>query len=220
MTTESEMSAEELWKDAIRDHLLDSAAVKRSAAVICTDDIAAAAVLILECFRSSGKILLCGNGGSAADCQHIAAELTSALSKSWLRPAIPAIALTTDTSFLTANANDFGFEGVFARQVEALGRPGDVLIGISTSGNSPNVVRAIRIARELGLGTVAMTGGTGGMLGSNAEVVIRVPSDNTSHIQEAHIAIGHAVCALVEMAMFGNQKIPAAKRSGALDMQV
>jgi len=194
------------WHNVIRDHLTHSAEVKRSAAEVCAADIAKAAALMVDCLRRGSKILLCGNGGSAADCQHIAAEFTSALSQDFVRPALAAIALTTDTSFLTANANDFGFEGTFARQVEALGRPGDVLIGISTSGNSTNVVRAISLAREFGLHTVAFTGATGGQLAGLAEVVIRIPSNNPQHIQETHIAIGHIICTLVEHALFGDRK--------------
>src|SRR5215471_15957245 len=176
----------DLYRAEIHRHLVESAEVKRRVAERCADDIAAAVSLLVHRLRNGGKILLCGNGGSAADCQHIAAELTSALIRERLRPPLPAIALTTDTSFLTASANDFGFEGVFARQVEALGRPGDVLIGISTSGDSTNVVRAVEVARSLELATIALTGGTGGRLAREAGVVIKVPSDSTPHIQEAH----------------------------------
>ena len=190
----------------IREHLLRSAEVKQSLAERCAGEIAEAANLVAESLLHGGKILLCGNGGSAADCQHIAAEFTSILSKEFLRPAMAAIALTTDTSFLTASANDFGFEGIFARQVEALARTGDVLVGISTSGSSPNVIRAVSRARELGLRTVVLTGGGGGQLARAADVVIKAPSESTSHIQESHIAIGHAICAVVEQAMFGTQE--------------
>jgi D-sedoheptulose 7-phosphate isomerase len=190
------------WHGIIHDHLLHSAEVKRLAAETCAVDIAKAAMLLVDCLRGGGKILLCGNGGSAADCQHVAAEFTNVLRQGFARPALAAIALTTDTSFLTANANDFGFEGIFARQVEALGRPGDVLIGVSTSGNSPNVLRAVSRARQLGLYTVTLTGGTGGKLTDLAEIVIRVPSDNVQHIQETHIAIGHILCLLAEEALF------------------
>lgn len=190
------------WHGAIRDHLLHSAEVKRLAAEACAGDISKTATLLVDCLRSGGKILLCGNGGSAADCQHVAAEFTNLLRQEFARPALAAIALTTDTSFLTANANDFGFEVVFARQVEALGQPGDVLIAISTSGNSPNVVRATSRARQLGLHTVALTGHTGGRLADLAEVLIQVPSNNVQHIQETHIAIGHILCLLAECALF------------------
>jgi D-sedoheptulose 7-phosphate isomerase len=190
----------------ISEHLLRSAEVKQSLAEQCAAQIAEAASLMADSLKRGGKILLCGNGGSAADCQHIATEFTSILSKDFLRPAMAAIALTTDTSFLTASANDFGFETIFARQIEALGRPGDVLVGISTSGNSSNVINAVSRARELGLYTVVLTGGTGGRLAYLADVSIKVPSDSTSHIQESHIAIGHVVCAVVEQLLFGDQK--------------
>lgn len=190
----------------IREHLLGSAEVKRLLAERCAVEVQEAANLMTDSLQRGGKILLCGNGGSAADCQHIAAEFTSILSKDFMRPAMAAIALTTDTSFLTASANDFGFEGIFSRQVEALGRPGDVLIGISTSGNSSNVIRAVKRGRELGLSTIVLTGGAGGQLARLADVVIKVPSDNTSHIQESHIAIGHVICAVVEQPMFGGQE--------------
>lgn len=189
----------------IREHLLQSAEVKQSLAEQCVAEISEAARLMADSLERGGKILLCGNGGSAADCQHIATEFTSVLSKDFVRPAMAAIALTTDTSFLTASANDFGFETVFARQIEALGRPGDVLVGISTSGNSSNVVLAVARAREIGLRTVILTGVTGGQLAHSADVAIKVPSDSTSHIQESHITIGHVICALVEQAMFGDR---------------
>src|SRR6185436_16915401 len=135
---------------------------------------------------------------SAADSQHLAAEFVSVLQRDHVRPALPAIALTTDTSLLTASANDFGFENVFARQVEAHGRPADVLIGISTSGTSPNVLAALRQARAAGLKTVGLSGRSGGQMGEACDVLIKVPSEATQHIQEAHIAIGHIMCELVE----------------------
>jgi D-sedoheptulose 7-phosphate isomerase len=204
----------------IRKHFLGSAEVKRLLAEQCAGEVEKAANLMTDSLQKGGKILLCGNGGSAADCQHIAAEFTSILSKDFLRPAMAAIALTTDTSFLTASANDFGFEAVFSRQVEALGRTGDVLIGISTSGNSTNVIRAVTRARELGLSTIVLTGRAGGQLAELAGVVIKVPSDNTSHIQESHIAIGHVICAVVERAMFGDQKHVAtsSEKRAAIDV--
>lgn len=171
----------------------------------------AAAELIAQAFRDQGKLLLCGNGGSAADCQHMAAEFVSRLTKSFERPGLPAIALTTDSSFLTAYANDCGFDGVFERQVQALGRPGDVVLGISTSGNSPNVVRAVRCARASGLRSIALTG-EGGLLGSLADVAIAVPTADTQHIQEAHLAIEHLICALVERELFPSQAPSVADR--------
>jgi D-sedoheptulose 7-phosphate isomerase len=144
--------------DTVANHLRESAAVKQRTIECCTASILAAAVLIAASFRAGGKLMLCGNGGSAADCQHLAAEFTSRLSADFVRPGLPAIALTTDTSFLTAYANDFDFGGVFARQVQAIGKPGKVLLGISTSGWSKNVIRAFETACGMGVKTVALTG--------------------------------------------------------------
>src|SRR5277367_192283 len=137
----------------LQRHIKQSIETKQRLAERCGDDILAAAEQIARCFQQNGKLLLCGNGGSAADAQHLAAEFVSVLTQSFLRPGLPAIALTTDSSILTASANDFGFEGIFARQVQALGRPGDVLLSLSTSGNSENVIRAICYAREHGIFT-------------------------------------------------------------------
>ena len=184
--------------------LMESAEVKRRAAEACLDEIRRAVDLVATSFKNGGKLLLCGNGGSAADCQHIATEFVSSFDKNLIRPALPAIALTTDTSFLTANANDFGIEGVFARQVEALGRSGDVLIAISTSGNSENVVRAVEMAGSLKMTTIGFTGASESKLADLADVAIQVPSDDTQHIQEAHIAIGHILCGLVEQIIKNN----------------
>ena len=138
-------------RERARDHLTASAETKRRIAETCLDEILRAAELVAAALRSGGKVMTCGNGGSAADSQHISAEFTNRLSAEFDRPALAAMALTTDTSFLTANANDFGFGYVFERQVQALGREGDILIGISTSGNSENVVRAVRLCRERGI---------------------------------------------------------------------
>lgn len=193
------MTPEEL----VRAHLLDSAALTRKVADVCAAEIAAVASLLVDAFRRGGKLLLCGNGGSAADCQHMATEFVSRLHADTERAPLPAIALTTDTSLLTAYSNDAGFDGVFARQVQALGRPGDVLIAITTSGKSTNVLRAVELARALGLATVALTGGRG--LGVPADVVVAVPADDTQHIQEAHLAIEHAVCEVVERVLFGRE---------------
>jgi phosphoheptose isomerase len=190
--------------DRVQAHMLGSAEVKREVAEKCANSILAAARLIVGTFRMGGKVLLCGNGGSAADCQHMAAEFVSRLTKDFERPALPAIALTTDTSLLTAFANDCGFEGVFERQVQALGRPGDVLIGISTSGNSLNVVRALEAAQKADMRTVVLTG-SGGRLTELANVTISVPSVNTQYIQEAHLAIEHTLCYLVERCLFGDK---------------
>ena len=167
----------------------------------CSAAILRAVDRLARCFRQSRKVLLCGNGGSAADCQHMAAELMSRLTRDVERPGLPAIALTTDTSFLTAFANDCGFEGVFARQVQALGQPDDVLIAISTSGESPNVLRAVSVAKDLGLRTIGLVGDAG-RLASMVDIAIVIPSRNTQHIQEAMLAVEHILCDLTERVLF------------------
>ncbi|HOU24609.1 MAG TPA: D-sedoheptulose 7-phosphate isomerase [Anaerolineae bacterium] len=184
----------------IRTQLLESAAVKQQTAELCAQDIARAASVVADTFRRGGKMLLCGNGGSAADAQHIAGELVAKLARE--RPALAAIALTVNSSLLTALVNDGDPECVFARQVEALGQRGDVLFAISTSGNSANVNQAARVAREKGLQVIALTGKGGGQLASLADVSVVIPSENTQRIQEGHIAVGHILCDLVEVALF------------------
>jgi D-sedoheptulose 7-phosphate isomerase len=161
--------------------------------------IVEASEMCIRCLRSGGTLLLCGNGGSAADAQHLAAEFTGRYLRR--RDAWPAIALSTNTSAVTAIGNDYGFEEVFARQVAAYGRPGDVLVAISTSGASPNVVRAAEVARERGLKVIAMTGGSGGKMRDLADIHLNVPSNSTPRIQESHILVGHVLCALVEDAL-------------------
>jgi phosphoheptose isomerase len=188
-------------RNRARAYLQASADLKREVAEKCLDSIVHAASLIVDAFRSGGKVLLCGNGGSAADCQHMAAEFVGVLRKDFKRKGLPAIALTTDTSFLTAYANDWGYDGVFEHQVLALGKPGDLVIGISTSGNSANVIRAIEAARTAGLRTVVLAG-DGGRLPAMADVSISVPSADTQHIQEAHLTIEHIICELVERQLF------------------
>ncbi len=188
-------------RNLARKHLLKSAELKRRTSELCLSSIVAAAEMIAEAFRGGHKLLLCGNGGSAADCQHLATEFVSRLTQEFERPGLPAIALTTDTSFLTAYANDCGYEGVFERQVRALGKAGDVLIGISTSGNSVNVINAAEAARSAGLHTVALTGDSG-RLNEMVDICIAVPSSNTNHIQETHLAIEHTLCFLVEWLLF------------------
>jgi len=185
----------------IKQHLQQSASVKQRTAELCHQEILAAATLMTEAYRNGGKLLLCGNGGSAADCQHMAAEFVNRLRADFERPGLPAIALTTDSSFLTSFANDYEFEGVFERQVQTLAKPGDVLIGISTSGNSANVIRAVKAAQALTMQTIVLTG-SGGHLAEMANVAISVPSTNTQYIQEAHLAIEHILCALVERNLF------------------
>jgi D-sedoheptulose 7-phosphate isomerase len=153
-------------------------------------------------FQSDKKMLFCGNGGSASDAQHIAAELSGRFYTD--RPPLYAEALHVNSSFMTAVANDYGYEATYARMVEAAGKEGDVLIGISTSGNSPNVVRAIKKAKEIGMFTVGFTGENGGKMKGNCDVMICIPSEDTPRIQEAHILIGHIICQLIEEEMFPN----------------
>jgi D-sedoheptulose 7-phosphate isomerase len=188
---------DELRRTAL-EHLRGDARTLERVLEACVDDVAEAARLLAGSLRAGGKVLLCGNGGSAADAQHLAAELVGTLTVDRIRPSIPAIALTTDTSVLTAVANDFGIERMFARQVESLGAPGDALVAISTSGSSPNVLAAVEEARARGLSVVALTGATGGKLATMADVAIRVPSDVTAHVQTAHLAIEHALALLIE----------------------
>ena len=201
MPTQNNLTSDSM-KAAARRHLLRSAELKERVAEECLSEIVQAAQILAECLSTDGKILLCGNGGSAADCQHIAAEFTSVLSQDFMRPGLAAIALTTDTSFITANANDFGFEGIFERQVQALGRAGDCVIGISTSGNSKNVLCALQYARERNIKTIALTGAGGGQMADVADIAIKVPGEDTQLIQESHGSIGHILCALVESALF------------------
>ena len=187
------MNREEL----IQAHLEQSARVKKLVAESCAPDIARAIDVITSAFQSGHKLMICGNGGSAADAQHLAAELTGRLTKDLNRPALPALALTTDTSFITAYTNDFGYDGVFARQVQALGKSGDVLLGITTSGGSKNVLAAIEQGQKMGVLAIALTG-QAGLHAGEADVVIAVPSDDTQYIQEAHLSIEHIICAHVE----------------------
>lgn len=187
--------------EEIRSYLTESAAVFIEAAGACGTAIERAADVMVRSFRDGGKLLLCGNGGSAADCQHMATELVSRFSPKLDRPGLPAIALTTDTSFLTAFSNDCGYEGVFERQLRTLGRPGDTLLAISTSGNSPNVIAAARAAREMGISVVALTG-PGGALQAQADVVVAIPSGDTQKIQQAHLAVEHLLCGFIETALF------------------
>jgi D-sedoheptulose 7-phosphate isomerase len=187
---------------AVEEYLSDAGDLFDRARAACADDIASAAAILVERFRGGGKLMICGNGGSAADAQHLATEFVSTLTLDHPRPSIPAIALTTDTSLLTAVANDFGIEGVFARQVESLGRAGDVLLAISTSGSSANVVRAAERARALDVAVVALTGESGGVLAPLADVAIRVPSQVTAHVQECHLAIEQLLALLVERDLY------------------
>lgn len=189
-------------KKFITDSLNESSAIKKEMLKECLDDILKVVELLVSSFKRGNKLLLCGNGGSAADCQHIAAELVIRLSHDIKRPAIPAIALTTDTSNLTAGGNDIGFENVFARSVEGLGNNGDVLLAISTSGNSPNVIKAVLTAKSKGMHTIGFLGGTGGKLKSEVGQSIIIPSNNTQRIQEGHITAAHIICELVERELY------------------
>ena len=174
----------------------DSAAVKLRFAEEYAPRIEAVARRMAETLRMGGKILFFGNGGSAADAQHLAAEFVNRFLRD--RGALAAVSLTTDTSALTSIGNDLGFDQIFSRQVEALGRPGDLVVAISTSGNSPNVLRGVEAARRLGCGTVGLTGGSGGLLANAVDEAFIVPSAETPRIQETHITLGHALCALVD----------------------
>lgn len=159
-------------------------------------DIEEIANICYETIKTGKKIMLCGNGGSAADCQHIAAEFVGRFAKE--RKGLSAIALTTDTSILTAVGNDYGYDAVFSRQVEAIGRDGDVLIGISTSGNSKNVIEAFKQARLKNVKTIAFTGGKESVLSQLADASLKVPSEETARIQECHIMVGHLICDFID----------------------
>jgi len=186
-------SAAFLFEEAMAEHL-DIATQTRNLAPV----VATAADEICAAFQRGNKALFCGNGGSAADSQHLAAELVVRFTKT--RIALPAVALTTDTSALTAAANDLGAEHMFARQVAALGAKGDILIGLTTSGNSPNMLAAFREARRRDLRVICLTGGDGGLAKYEADICVIVPSRTVARIQEMHIVIGHAICAAVDAA--------------------
>jgi phosphoheptose isomerase len=214
------------YHDKVQKRLLESANVKKKVAQECTESIIDAAQLIVDTFEFGCKVMICGNGGSAADSQHMAGEFICILNKAFDRPGLPALALTTDTSILTAHANDMGFENVFKRQVNALGKPGDLLIAISTSGNSPNILVAAEAAKSAKMHTVALTGKSG-KLKKIVDVAICVPSNMTQYIQESHIAIEHILCELVEHHFFvkiGKKSIPkiadvAIASAGSNDIQ-
>ena len=188
--------------ERLQAHFRGAIEAQERALRACEAGILEAAEIVGATFENGNKLMLCGNGGSAADCQHIAAEFVNVLDKAFPRPPLAAIALTTDTSFLTAAANDFGFESVFERQVEGLGRPGDVLLAITTSGRSPNVLRAARRAAQMGIAVIGLTGSDGGDLRDVSQPCIVVPARNTQHIQEVHIVVGHVLCDLVQQALF------------------
>jgi len=187
-------------KENIKNQILESAKIKKEMVNIGVESIEKAAELLIESIKAGGKILWCGNGGSAADAQHLATELMGGMSDHDRMP-IPSIALTTDSSFITAWSNDTDFDSIFSRQVQGLGEEGDVLVGISTSGNSENVINALKQAKYKNLKTIAFAGKTGGSLDGIADITIKVPSDNTQRIQESHIMIGQILCSLIELSI-------------------
>jgi D-sedoheptulose 7-phosphate isomerase len=189
-------------ENILRRSLADSIAAKEDFYKIHKQKLFQLVDWVVDCFKSGNKLMVCGNGGSAADAQHLAAEFVNRFLIN--RMPLPAIALTTDSSILTSVSNDFSYDDIFAKQVEALGKRGDVFLGISTSGNSPNVLRAVEAARKIGVRTVALTGGSGGLLAAAAELVLTVPSEKTPHIQEAHLWIEHMLCWLVDERLFGS----------------
>ena len=194
------LSAKSLLERSLREHLEAVQDILQTR----IDEIEQAGEMICAALRNGHKILICGNGGSAADAQHIAAELVGKYERE--RPGLPAVALTTDTSALTALSNDYGYKEVFARQVQALAREGDVLIAISTSGASANIIEAANAARKQGCKTIALLGSSGGPLASSCDLVVSVPSNRTSRIQEAHITIGHLWCEMVDVTLAADRR--------------
>lgn len=189
------------YLEIIKARTEESIAVKRALLETQADTIAQVGAALVAAMHNGNMLYLCGNGGSAGDAQHIAAELVGRFTKE--RRALPAVALTTNTSALTALGNDYEYAIVFSRQLEAFGKPGDVLIGISTSGNSPNVVKALETAKTLGMTTIGLTGEGGGKTKAAVEHCICVPSRDTARIQESHIMIGHILCEIIEQELFG-----------------
>ena len=189
----------------LQDELAESADVKRKIFEQCADKVLGAVDVIIRALNADRKILLCGNGGSAADAQHLATEFVIRMDPGFKRPGIAAIALTTDTSMLTAGANDIGYDNVFARAVEALGIEGDILVAISTSGRSESVNLAARTAKGKRMAVIGLLGRDGGATKDLCDVAIIVPSENTQRIQEAHITIGHIICGLVERELYGSR---------------
>lgn len=187
-------------QELIKSIFQESIRVKEETLKLNLDSIIKAADEIIKTFKNDGKILLMGNGGSAADSQHIAAELIGRFQKE--RRSLPAIALTTDSSILTSLGNDYSFDVIFARQIEGLGRYGDVIFAISTSGNSKNVIEGIKKAKAMGIKTISLTGGTGGKLAEMCDINLIVPSSKTARIQESHICLYHTICELVENHFF------------------
>ncbi len=187
----------------IKEKLTESAEVKKRVAENLVKEIIEIAEVIIKCYNEGGKVVLFGNGGSAADAQHIAAELISRFKCE--RPSLAAIALTTNTSIITAIGNDYDFSKIFERQIEGIVTNRDVVIGISTSGNSPNVIKGIKKAESMGAKTIAFAGEDCGKLGEMADYTLKIPSNDTPRIQEAHITIGHILCELIERELFCNE---------------
>ena len=183
-------------REIILENFLEHSEVLEKSKNELIDRVEEVSALVVKCFAAGGKLMICGNGGSAADSQHIAAEIVGRFKKE--RKGLPAIALTTDTSILTAVGNDYGYDKIYARQVDAIGEKGDVLLAISTSGNSNNIIEAATTAKKIGCNVVGLTGVGGGKLKSICHINIDVPSANTTRIQEIHILIGHIVCELIE----------------------
>jgi D-sedoheptulose 7-phosphate isomerase len=191
-------------RERIKDILLESIQVKEEILRNQVGSIAEIAALMIDCLKKDGKVIVFGNGGSASDSQHIAAELVGRFKKD--RSALASIALTTNTSILTSLANDYGYDVVFSRQVEALGKKNDVVLGISTSGKAKNVALGIKQAKKMGIKTVALSGGDGGDIVKLADVSLLVPSNITARIQEAHITIAHIICEMIEQELCQEQK--------------
>jgi D-sedoheptulose 7-phosphate isomerase len=191
--------------DRVRKFLKDSGDLKYQVADTLAGEILKATHIIRDCLSNGGKLLLMGNGGSAADSQHIAAELIGRFKKE--RKAIPALALTVDSSSLTALGNDYGFETIFSRQIEALATPNDAVIGISTSGNSKNVILALNLAQKIGSKTIGLMGHEGGNMKDCVDIGIIVPSNDTARIQEVHITVGHIICEIIEQDLINENKI-------------
>ena len=168
------------------------------------ESIEIACNMVISTLENGGKIIFAGNGGSAADSQHLAAEFVSRFM--FNRPGLSSVALTTDTSIITAIGNDYGFDYLFKRQLEAIGNQNDLFIGISTSGNSPNIIEALKYCKEIGIDSIGMSGETGGQMNDLSKLLINVPSDKTSHIQESHITIGHIICMIAEQTIFNDYR--------------
>lgn len=184
------------FAEIVESELEESSKVTLRTREVCVGVVETVIERLIQAYKCGGKVLICGNGGSAAEAQHIAGELVGRFRIE--RDGLPAIALTANDSIITAIANDCGYSQVFSRQVKTLARPGDVLVGLSTSGNSQNVVQAFHAAREMGVFTICFTGGTGGESARAADIALIIPSAHTPHIQEAHLVIGHIICSVIE----------------------